>query len=190
MLEYDLEFDGKGRVEMVLTTAIFLILCAGLVHGWHRGFLAVFVSLAIYAITLIVARATAPLVGQIIASGRPALGNPATFSGALLNETNVTSFFYNGVAFVIIFAVVSFLLHFVARRFSWLRRLPVLGAINGAAGAIVAVAITYLMIYALLMIFQLWSNGWWQYQFSQSEAAQWIVNNTPQLATLLVNWLG
>ncbi len=175
---------------MVLSTAIVLILFTALVRGWHRGLLAVIVSLAIYLLTLLVARVVAPVIGQLISARQPAVSGRTTFSGSLLADANPTAFFYNGIAFAVIFVVVSFLLHHLARQLSWLSRLPVLGTINSAAGALVAIVISYLMIYVLLLIFQLWSNGWWQYQFSQSELAQWMVNNTTQLASLLVNWLG
>lgn len=175
---------------MILSTAILIIFVAGIVHGWHRGLLAMVVSLGIYLLTLVVARATAPVVGGMLAAGRPELGSPTSFTSALLAHTNATIFFYNGLAFTVIFVVVSCLLHWAARQLNWLRRLPILGGINSFAGAIMAGIITYLMVYVLLLIFQLWPNGWWQYQFSQSEVAQWVVNNTPQLASLLVSWLG
>lgn len=175
---------------MVLSTAIVLILFAALLHGWRRGLLAVVISLAIYLLTLVVARMVAPVVGQLIAAHQPAVSGRTTFTGSLLADANPTAFFYNGLAFTVIFVVVSFLLHHLARQLSWLSHLPVLGTINSLSGAVVAGIITYLMIYVLLLIFQLWSNGWWQYQFSQSELAQWMVNNTPQLASLLVHWLG
>lgn len=175
---------------MVLSTAIVLVLCAAMVRGWHRGLLAVVVSLAIYLITLVVARIIAPVIGQLIAASQPSVNGRTTFAGSLLADANPTVFFYNGIAFSVIFVVISFLLHHLARQLSWLSRLPVLGTVNSFTGAAVAMIISYLMIYVLLLIFQLWSNGWWQYQFSQSEVARWIVNNTPQLASLLVNWLG
>lgn len=175
---------------MILSTAILIILVAGIVHGWHRGLLVVVVSLGIYLLSLVVSRATAPVVGGILAAGRPELSSPTSYTNALLAHTNATVFFYNGLAFTVIFVIVSFILHWAARQFNWLRRLPLLGSLNGLAGAVVAGTITYLMVYVLLLIFQLWPNGWWQYQFSQSEVAQWIVNNTPQLASLFVSWLG
>lgn len=175
---------------MVLSTAIFLIFLAAIVRGWHRGLLAVAASLVIYLMAMIVARTTAPVLGRMVASSSPALSNRTAFSGNLLTNADPTAFFYNGIAFVIIFTVTSVILHYLVRQLSWVRHVPVLGMINSLAGAVIALLIIYLMLYVLLLIFQLWSNGWWQYQFSQSELAQWIVNNTPQLASLLVHWLG
>ncbi|WP_295746560.1 CvpA family protein [uncultured Limosilactobacillus sp.] len=175
---------------MILSTAILMICVAGIVHGWYRGALAMVVSLGIYLLTLVVARATAPVVGGLLAAGRPELGSPTSFTASLLAHTNATVFFYNGLAFTVIFVVVSWLLHWAARQLNWLRHLPLFGGLNSFVGAAMAGIITYLMVYVLLLVFQLWPNGWWQYQFSQSEVAQWVVNNTPQLASLIVGWLG
>lgn len=174
---------------MILTTLIIIILAGCFIHGRRRGLLMMLISLVTYVIALAVARVVSRNIGTLLASGH-SLHNPTAFTSNLLQLVDGTHFFYNGIAFMVTFAIVSGLLHWLLYRLNWLNRLPVLGTLNGWAGGLLELIMGYIMIDVILLILQLWPNDWWQMQFSQSGLGQWIVNNTKILMQLLVSWIG
>ncbi|WP_283583078.1 CvpA family protein [Limosilactobacillus difficilis] len=174
---------------MILTSLIIIILAGCFLHGRRRGLLMMLISLGTYLISLVAARIVARSVGNALANGH-SLTNPTAFSTDLLQMVDGTHFFYNGIAFMLTFAVVSAILHWLLYRLNWLNRLPVLGTLNGWAGGLFELVLGYMMIDIILLILQLWPNDWWQMQFSQSGLAQWIVNNARVVMKLLVSWIG
>lgn len=77
----------------------------------------------------------------------------------------------------------------VLRRLNWFSKLPILGTIDRWVGALLNFLVIYLLIYILLVVFQLYPAEWWQLQFANSEIAQLIIKNTPTWARLIVNSL-
>jgi hypothetical protein len=66
----------------------------------------------------------------------PSIGTPATFSESLLANVNSNLFFYNGIAFMIIFTIVSILCHWGIRQLNWIKRIPVVGTVDKIAGGL------------------------------------------------------
>ena len=61
---------------------------------------------------------------------------------------------------------------------------------NGIAVlGILSLIIGYVVIYVALVILQLWPAGWWQMQLANSGLAQFMINQTPALAQLVINTL-
>lgn len=174
---------------MVLTTFIILILIGCFINGHRRGLLAMVLMLATYIISWIVAKQGTQLVGGWLKSFFPTIGTEATFSDNLLANINNNLFFYNGIAFMIIFTVVSILCHWGIRQLNWIKRIPIIGSVDRIVGGLLSFLIGYVIIYVVLIIMQLWAAGWWQMQMANSELARFIINQTPGIARLVINTL-
>ena len=144
---------------MILTTFIILILMGCFINGHRRGLLTMTLMLGTYIVAWIVARQGAQLIGGWLKSLLPSIGTPATFSESLLANVNSNLFFYNGIAFMIIFTIVSILCHWGIRQLNWIKRIPVVG------------------------------TGWWQMQIANSELARFMINQTPGIAHLVIDTL-
>lgn len=174
---------------MILTTLIILILIGCFLHGHRRGLLTMILMLGTYLVSWLVARSGAQIIGSWLKSFLPDIGTQATFSAHLLSDINNSLFFYNGLAFMLIFTIVSILCHWVIRRLNWIKRLPVIGTVDQVAGGLLSFLIGYAIIYLVLIVMQLWPAGWWQMQIANSELARLIINQTPGMAHLVINTL-
>ncbi|MBD5806422.1 CvpA family protein [Lactobacillus sp. 0.1XD8-4] len=174
---------------MILTTFIILILIGCFVNGHRRGLLTMVLMLGTYIIAWLVARQGTQLVGSWLKSLLPSIGDEATFSANLLADVNSNLFFYNGIAFMIIFTIVSILCHWGIRQLNWIKKIPVIGTVDKLAGGVISFLIGYLIIFVVLIVMQLWPAGWWQMQMATSELAQLIINQTPGLAHLMIDTL-
>lgn len=89
---------------------------------------------------------------------------------------------------MIIFYGVTWFSRWLLRRLRFLKKVPVVGTVNGWAGGILDVICGYLIIFMFLMIFQMWPNAWWQDQLAQSGLAQWMITETPIVTTAAIHW--
>ncbi len=150
------------------------------------------ISSATYLLGWVVARLGAKSLGLVLSNILPSIGEHeasatgSTFSSMLSISSN--QFFYNGIAFFIIFYGITFFSRWLLKRVSFLKRVPVLGTVNGWAGGILDVVVGYLIIFMVLMVFQLWPGSWWQEQLANSGLAQWIILKTPGLAESAIHW--
>lgn len=174
---------------MVLTTFIILILMGCFINGHRRGLMTMVLMLGTYVVAWLVARQGTQLVGGWLKAFLPRIGTEATFSANILANVNNNLFFYNGIAFMIIFSVVSILCHWGIRQLNWLKRVPVVGTVDKWAGGILSFMIGYLIIYVVLLVMQLWPAEWWQMQMANSELARLIINQTPGMAHLVIETL-
>lgn len=174
---------------MVLTTFIILILIGCFTNGHRRGLFTMILMLGTYIIAWLVARQGTQLIGGWLKSMLPDIGTSATFSDNLLSNVNSSLFFYNGIAFMIIFTVVSILCHWGIRQLNWIKKIPVIGTVDKLAGGVISFLIGYMIIYVVLLIMQLFPAGWWQMQMANSELARFMINQTPGIAHLVINTL-
>lgn len=177
---------------MILTSIILIILIGCWVNGSNRGLLATLISTGTYIVSWLVAKLGAHLLGSLFVNLLPRLSPEMaqnSITTTLLDTVNPTAFFYNGIAFMLIFSVISFLGHWLLKRLNWLNKLPVVGTVNRVGGGILDVLFGYLIIFIFLMIFQLFPGQWWQEQLSQSGIAQLIIKDTPGMAQMVLNWL-
>lgn len=174
---------------MVLTTFIILILVGCFLNGRRRGLLMMALYTGTYIVSWLVARSCAGYLGHLFGGFLPDVSQSATYSKALLSTVNNNTFFYNGVAFLVVFTLVSTLCHWGIRQLKWIKHLPIIGSLDALAGGLLSLVIGYVVIYVVLVVLQLWPAGWWQAQMASSGLAQWMVNQTPDLAHLLLNTL-
>lgn len=176
---------------MVLSTVILLLLIVSAVHGHRRGFLAMFISLLTYVISYLGARLVAPVVGDWLTNLFPEINHgTATITGTALESLNLSQFFYRGLAFIVSFVVLTIIIRLLLRRLKWFTKLPILGTVDRWVGALLNLVICYVIIFILLMVFQLYPAGWWQMQLANSDVAQLIINETPFLTQSVIGLLG
>lgn len=177
---------------MILTTVILVILLGCWLNGRKRGVIAIVISTATYFLGWLLARVGSRPLGLFLSSILPSIGSqPATLDGSHLSNAITTSsnqFLYNGIAFMIIFYGVTWFSRWLLRRLRFLKKVPVVGTVNGWAGGILDVICGYLIIFMFLMIFQMWPNAWWQDQLAQSGLAQWMITETPIVTTAAIHW--
>lgn len=174
---------------MSLTIGIIIVLIISFSIGHRRGLIRMILGLVGYLVALVVAKTGSSLVGARLAALFPILQTSTQNAGSTLNESNGNQFFYNGIAFIVIFVVVIFICHWLTRRFNLITKLPVVHQLNAVLGGLVNLGLCYITIFFLLTIFQVWPSDWWQNQITTSGLAAWIINNTPVLSQQVVYWL-
>lgn len=175
---------------MILSTIILLLLLISLVHGYRRGFLSIIISVISYLLSYIGARLCSPMIGNWLASIFPEINHGTAIAGAALSQLNLNQFFYRGIAFTISFIILVTIIRILLRRLKWVTRLPILGTIDRWIGSLLNLVVCYVIIFVVLMIFQLYPAGWWQVQLANSDIAQLIIKQTPFLTQTVINLLG
>lgn len=174
---------------MGLTTGIIIVLIISFSIGHRRGMVKMILGLVGYLLALMVAKTGSSIVGAKLAELFPVLPTAMQNTGSALNESNGNQFFYNGIAFIVIFLVVLFICRWLTRRFNLITKLPVIHQLNAMLGGLINFGLTYITIFFLLTIFQVWPSEWWQSQLTTSGLASWIINDTPVLSQQVVYWL-
>lgn len=174
---------------MVLTTFIILILVGCFISGHRRGLLMMIFYVGTYLISWLVARWGSEIIGSYLGHLLPDVSRDATYSNVILRTVNNNDFFYRGVAFLVIFMIVTWLGHWVIGRLRWLQALPIIGTFDRLMGGILSLVVGYIIVYVALVILQLWPVSWWQLQVANSGLAQFMINQTPGLARLVLDTL-
>ncbi len=176
---------------MILSTVILLLLIISIVHGHRVGVLSMIISVATYAISYFGAKVSTPIIGGWLTKLFPEIGHgTTTVSGSSLSGLDLSQFFYRGIAFIICFIILNVIVRLLLRKLKWFTKLPILGTVDRWAGAILDFVICYVIIFVLLVVFQLYPGGWWQMQLANSDVAQLIIKETPFLTETLINLLG
>lgn len=175
---------------MVLTTLIILILVGCFINGHRRGLIMMALYTGTYFVSWLVARMGAPLVGNVLSGLLPNVSDGASYSGRLLAAVDLNSFFSRGIAFLLIFTVVSALCHWGIRQLRWIKRVPIIGTVDRLAGGVLSLVVGYVIIFLVLVVTQLWPAEWWQLQIANSGLAQLIIEQTPVLAHLVLHTIG
>ena len=174
---------------MILTTLIILILIGCFINGRRRGLLMMVLYAGTYLVSWLVAKWGARAIGTSLSGLLPDVSRSAAYSTTVLKAVDNNVFFYNGIAFLVIFTLVSIFCHWGISKLRWIKRLRVIGTFDQLAGGLLSLVIGYVVIYVALVILQLWPAGWWQLQLANSGLAQFMINQTPGLAQLRLNTL-
>ena len=175
---------------MILSTIILLLLLISVIRGYRIGLLSMVISVLTYFISYFGAKYLAPLTGNLLMILFPEINHSTAISGESLASLNFNQFFYRGIAFIISFTVLTMIIRVLLRRLKWLARLPILGTIDRWIGAAIDLIICYVIIFIVLMVFQLYPAEWWQVQLANSEVAQLVIKETPFLTQTVINLLG
>lgn len=143
-----------------------------------------------YLVSWLVARLASPLLAGLLSGFLPDVAGGSSYSKALLAVGDLNHFFSRGVAFLIIFTIVSFLCHWIVRQLRWIRRVPIVGTVDRLAGGVISFLLGYLVIFIVLTVVQLWPAEWWQLQIANSGLARFIISQTPLLAHSVLQMFG
>ncbi|KRN06067.1 hypothetical protein FD15_GL001253 [Liquorilactobacillus sucicola DSM 21376 = JCM 15457] len=106
----------------------------------------------------------------------------AAFTGSTL--------FYHGLAYWLIIIVGGIIFSSVARKLNLITRLPVISQLNAIAGGILSLVISYLLIFATLLILAGWPAENVNRSVKQSSLAMFILKETPVISqNLYQNYL-
>lgn len=161
-----------------------------IIYGYRNGLLSMIISALTLVVSYLGAKFLAPTVGDWLISFLPEISHETAISGEALASLNLSQFFYRGIAFTVCFAILTVVVRLILRRLKWFGRLPVFGTLDRWLGAVLNFVICYVIIFILLVIFQLSPAGWWQVQLANSEIAQLIIKKTPFLTQTLISFLG
>lgn len=175
---------------MILTTIIILLLIGFFCYGHRRGILSIILSALVYVLAWLGSSAFSRLIGTWLAGWLPATDSTTPLSGDQLSHLDLNLFFYRGIAFIIGFIAIVIILRLLIRQLNWLKHIPILGSIDRIIGGLAALAIGYVAILVILMVLQLWPNGWWQMQLANSELAHWMIAETPIITNLVIQMMG
>lgn len=174
---------------MVLTTLIILILVGCFINGHRRGLIMMALYTGTYLVSWVIARTVAPLLARGLTNLLPDVATGSSYSGHLLAAVNLNDFFSRGLAFLVLFTVVSMACHWGIRQLRWIKRVPIIGTADRLAGGVLSFVIGYVIIFLILIVLQLWPAEWWQLQMANSGLARWIIDQTPLLAHLVLQTL-
>lgn len=99
------------------------------------------------------AKTGSTVVGDKLADLFPILKTSTQNAGSTLNDGNGNQFFYNGIAFIVIFIIVLFLCRWITRRFNLITKLPVIHQLNAILGGLINFGLTYITIFFLINYF-------------------------------------
>ena len=174
---------------MILTAIIIIILMGCWIHGRRMGLIGLVITTVAYFFAWLMARLGARFVGAALAGILPSITDSTNSTVTSLLKTSTSEFFYSGVSFMLIFWAITFFSRWLLHRFNWVRQVPVVGTVNGWAGGALDCLLGYLIIFVFLFIFQLLPVDWWQSQLAASGLAQWIINQTPGMAKVVISWV-
>ncbi|MFZ2353181.1 CvpA family protein [Paucilactobacillus nenjiangensis] len=174
---------------MILSIAVLVILVLNFSIGRKRGLIYMILRAISFVVAIIAAKAVAQFVGTHLADLFPVFDATTTNSGSALNSGNADTFFYNGIAFVIAFLIVMRIVRWLIMRLNLVSKVPVIHQVNALAGGLINLLLSYVVIFILLTVFQVFPNEWWQAQLNTSGMCQWIINDTPMLSQQVVYWL-
>ncbi len=168
---------------------ILLLLLAGLVAGWRRGFIVQVMHIASFIVALIVAWIYYKPLAQQLLFWVPYPGFTEGMGSALaIDGIDVDRTFYRVIAFAVIFYAVKIILQIITSMVDYLRYLPVLGSINRLLGAILGFIEAYLLIFILLYVIALLPIAGIQERVDRSILAGLMLEHTPLITSMFQHW--
>jgi uncharacterized membrane protein required for colicin V production len=172
----DLKLPKKEH-SMLLSLVIILILISAVATGYRRGLVLELLYTFGYIIVFIFAKTYNAAVANTLIS---------MFGGWSGDEaTNLTVM--HSVAFILLMTVGWILIRALGRLSQMVTWLPIIHQVNGLAGAVVGVVISYVITFVVLSISQFVPNDFYQEQLSQSVVAQTILSKTPAVSSNIIN---
>ncbi|GAO99737.1 CvpA family protein [Fructobacillus ficulneus] len=171
---------------MILSIVVIIFILLMFYSGYQEGIVHVLARLALFALVFYMATILSkPLAGvfENWVSGqfaRPGVPQEVSRQG--------TQFLSSGLAFAVVMSVGSMLGHFLLRPIRFVRRLPILGSLDGILGGLLYLALGVFLSFLILQVLSVIPNEWLQMQFSQSSFLNSFLNKTPVLADQIYQW--
>ncbi|MBS9335429.1 CvpA family protein [Fructobacillus sp. M1-13] len=163
---------------------LFLVL---MVHsGYKTGFTTSLARIVLWGLVLYVALVLSKPLSTVFAGfisgqfARPTVPTSWANSG--------TSFLASGLAFALILALGSFVGHFLLRSIHFVRRIPLLGKLDGLLGAALSLVLGLVLIFFCLQILSVIPNAWLQGQFAENQFLNHYLDQFPIISNQIYQW--
>ncbi|MDV7756837.1 CvpA family protein [Liquorilactobacillus mali] len=174
---------------MILSVILIVILFFAFIHGMHRGLILMLLNLVGLILLFFIAHSFAGTVGgwlqQLVESFNQTSATWSADQGTLSGSST----FYYGLAYWLIMLIGGFVIYRIIRTFNLVKKIPVIGQLNALAGGAVSIILTYLIMFAALIVMQSWPTTSVRETVSESGVAQFILEKTPVMSQNLKDWL-
>lgn len=160
---------------MLLSLFIVLMLVVSFKTGYYYGFIRSIVRMTGRFVVLLFATILTLPVSTWLAT-------------TLFNEPSA-NFLFKTITFGVLMTFGSSIWHRIERVMRIFNKIPLIGFFNRLTGALVYVALSYMMMYVLLLVTRDWAIDWYQIQLQHSSVAQWMLSQTSMYTTGLTEWL-
>ncbi|CAK1238996.1 CvpA family protein [Fructobacillus tropaeoli] len=171
---------------MILSLIFAVVIFLMALSGYREGLVHVLARLAIFCLVFYMATVYSKPLADLFSNwvsgqfSRPGVPEEVSRQG--------TQFLSSGLAFMVVMALGSFVGHYLLRPIRFIRRLPILGALDGLLGGILYLGIGVVLSFVILQVLSVVPNAWLQMQFSQSPILNQFLNTTPVLSNQIYQW--
>ncbi|WP_409344744.1 CvpA family protein [Paenibacillus sp. MBLB4367] len=164
----------------IVDIAVCILLVLAFVSGYRRGLIRQLVSVLGVIVALFLAYKlyddAAPLLRGLLP-----LETFAAYPGYgfVLNNTRIEEYAVNGLAFVLLFAVVKIALSVAGHLLHWIAEAPGLNAVNRWSGAILAMLEAVLLFVLVVYVMSVWPSDAVQASLEGSTAAKLAADVAP-----------
>lgn len=159
---------------MIVSVIILGLLAISFRIGVKKGLLAMLINLIGYGVVLGLAFFLARYLGDGLAN---------IFD--LAHLTAGSRLFCRLLAFWTVILVGGIIWRMIAHTLRTVTKMRGLRQLNALAGGLLSMMVTYIMIFFSLVFLVSWPTATWQNRIEQSQVAQFILNNTPDLTQYL-----
>ncbi|KRM78959.1 hypothetical protein FC84_GL000114 [Lapidilactobacillus dextrinicus DSM 20335] len=164
---------------MILSIIIAILLLLALVRGYQRGLVKeILFTIGTFFVFLLGLYYDSSLGDWLLTVSKQ--GDPTDPFAHFIAQT---------IAFAMIIITGRIIIGWIARLSQAITWLPVIKQANGLGGALIAVIVTYFIIFLALTILLVIQPNWFSEQYTNSVIAQFIIERTPIVGQQLINWL-
>lgn len=170
----------------MLNIVIIAILLISFWVGLKRGFILQIIHLASFLVSIFVAYTLYKDVASYLRLWIPYPSFSADgIVPLLLEAVPLETFYYNAIAFVLLFFATKIVLNMVAKLLNFVKYIPFLRTVNGVLGGILCFVQFYFILFVLLHVSNLLPIEAVQEEIGQSFIANVIMNHTPIFSNML-----
>lgn len=166
-----------------LDYVLLAVLLIGLLLGYFRGFITQIVSIAGFVLAYLVAfyfyKDTAPVLRSAIAS--PTYQSYEQYA-YIVKGLNLDTYFFNALAFAILFFGVKIALVVIGRALNMLAKTPGINVLNRWSGALLGLAEALLIVIIAVNVMTILPSDGVQKLMAESSIAPYLINELPHVA--------
>lgn len=164
---------------MILSIVIAILLLMAFIRGYRRGLVKeILFTVGTFFIFLLGLYYDSPLGDWLLTTSKQ--GDPTDPFAHFVAQT---------IAFTLIVVIGRIILGWIARLSQAITWLPVIKQANGLGGALIAIILTYLIIFLAIAILNVIEPSWFVEQYNNSVVAQFMIEKTPLVGQNVINWL-
>ncbi|KAA8324781.1 CvpA family protein [Leuconostoc carnosum] len=171
---------------MILLIIAVIFVLASLLSGYRHGFVNGLLRLALLVVVWYIAIKFAEPLGAVFSN----------FVSGQFVRTDVpqdvanqgSKFLASGLTFTVLLIIGGAVSHYILRSLSIIRRIPLLGWVDGVLGAILYGLISATITFFALQLLSVIPNVWLQDQFLNTPLLNEILDNAPFFAQQIYQW--